>query len=676
MYFAANAEGTKNESFISSFEKDILKIFRNKDVSSEDRIGEYKKIVHKYEYNHYKYENKNDKISKSTEAKDDDGTSDDDFQLHDPNRVDQTDDGATYSNDKKLNTFGSLDNKTNVINDFKFLNRQNNVKLEKKKRKKNNKENVNISDNKFKKKPLQSAITLTDPIEQIHLNNVIKEKFENNDNLTFLKDKNSQMSIESMPYMVSGNTEAVVNPNFIPNRSPISMFYDFDEDNKNVDKGKPFLDFLNRETPTEVKKKYNRKPTGIGKLIAKKHDNNTKKRMHAKTAKKHNNKGENRFPSKNPKIFQSKEKSKRKIGSDLDDDEIELETRRQIEMNLLNKYSDDNQVEQEIESNREIDFNSIIDNNNNQNNKNNELSNINSFLIHKLKKNQKPLKRLQSKYFLHNQQKDRNKKLKDKKSNKRKKYQLEQDSPNKKFKPTNLKLFNDDINDDSTSLLTDEDTSSTIVNLLIIFYLRLIVSFFKVEVKKDDFTDYRHKKFGYKSENRKFEDDLNDFSDYKHKKFGNRSERKKEIDALIDLSNYRHKKFDIISGDRLLKKDLNDIGEYNHKKFGKRSERNNVKEEGKITDLYDYRHKKFGNKSEKRTVEDDINNFDDYRHKKFGNKSEKRTVEDDINNFDDYRHKKFGNKSEKKTVEDDASHIDDYRHKKFAWTTYHFDNIN
>ena len=38
MYFTTNAEGTKNESFISSFEKDILKIFRNKDVSSEDRI--------------------------------------------------------------------------------------------------------------------------------------------------------------------------------------------------------------------------------------------------------------------------------------------------------------------------------------------------------------------------------------------------------------------------------------------------------------------------------------------------------------------------------------------------------------------------------------------------------------------------------------------------------------
>jgi hypothetical protein len=53
MYFSTNAEGTKTESFISSFEKDILKIFRNKEVSSEDRIGEYKKIVLKYEYNHY-----------------------------------------------------------------------------------------------------------------------------------------------------------------------------------------------------------------------------------------------------------------------------------------------------------------------------------------------------------------------------------------------------------------------------------------------------------------------------------------------------------------------------------------------------------------------------------------------------------------------------------------------
>jgi hypothetical protein len=49
MYFSTNAERTKNQSFISSFEKDILKIFRNKGVSSEDRIGEYKKIVHTYE---------------------------------------------------------------------------------------------------------------------------------------------------------------------------------------------------------------------------------------------------------------------------------------------------------------------------------------------------------------------------------------------------------------------------------------------------------------------------------------------------------------------------------------------------------------------------------------------------------------------------------------------------
>ena len=33
---------------------------------------------------------------------------DDDFQLQDPIRVDQTDDGATYSNDKKLKAIGIL----------------------------------------------------------------------------------------------------------------------------------------------------------------------------------------------------------------------------------------------------------------------------------------------------------------------------------------------------------------------------------------------------------------------------------------------------------------------------------------------------------------------------------------------------------------------------------------
>ncbi len=81
-------------------------------------MTDVKKIVHKYEYNHYQYENKNDLRSNSVETKDDEGTSEDDFQLHDPNRIDQTDDGATYSNDKKHNAFGFLDDKTNVVNDF------------------------------------------------------------------------------------------------------------------------------------------------------------------------------------------------------------------------------------------------------------------------------------------------------------------------------------------------------------------------------------------------------------------------------------------------------------------------------------------------------------------------------------------------------------------------------
>jgi len=62
--------------------------------------------------------------------------------------------------------------------------------------------------------------------------------------------------------------------------------------------------------------------------------------------------------------------------------------------------------------------------------------------------------------------------LKDKKTKTRKKYQLEEDSPNKKFKVTDLKLFNDDENDDEHTLWTDEETSSTIVNLLIIFKSR------------------------------------------------------------------------------------------------------------------------------------------------------------------------------------------------------------
>ncbi len=104
---------------------------------------------------------------------------DDDFQLQDPIRVDQTDDGATYSNDKKLKAIGILGAKTNVVNDFKFLKRTNNVEVEKKKRKKNDNENVNkLIKNTFKKESTQSATILMVPIEKIHLNNIKEEKFK------------------------------------------------------------------------------------------------------------------------------------------------------------------------------------------------------------------------------------------------------------------------------------------------------------------------------------------------------------------------------------------------------------------------------------------------------------------------------------------------------------------
>jgi hypothetical protein len=470
MYFTTNAEGTKNESFISSFEKDILKIFRNKDVSSEDRIGEYKKIVQKYEYNHYQYENKNDKISNSVETKDDEGTSEDDFQLHDPNRIDQTDDGATYSNDKKFNAFGILDNKTNVVNDFKFLKRYN-VKGEKKKRKKKDKENVNKHENNFQIESMQTPISQTDTIEQIHLNNIRSEKFENNDNLTFLDDKKSHFNLESMPFMVADNTAALVSPNYNPNPSPISMYYDFEEDDKDVDKRKTSLVDLNRKEAKLGKTKQKRKPTGIGKQIAKNHDNKSKKRAQVHLAKKLNNNNKNRFHIETPKPLKLQVKSKRKRESDLDDDEIELETRRQTEMNLLNKNTCDNLDENDIKTNRLVELNSNNDENDNHTrelNKNKKDNPLNSILIQKFKKNKKPLKRLRTKQCFSNQEKDRNRKFKDKKSNKRKKYQLEEDYPNKKFKVTDLKLFYDENNEDDHTFLTDEDTSSTIVNLKII----------------------------------------------------------------------------------------------------------------------------------------------------------------------------------------------------------------
>lgn len=164
-------------------------------------------------------------------------------------------------------------------------------------------------------------------------------------------------------------------------------------------------------------------------------------------------------------------KSKRKRESDLDDDEIELETRRQTEMNLLNKNTCDNLDENDIKTNRLVELNSNNDENDNHTrelNKNKKDNALNSILIQKFKKNKKPLKRLRTKQCFSNQEKDRNRKFKDKKSNKRKKYQLEEDYPNKKFKVTELNLFDDENNKDDHTFLTDEDISSTIVNLKII----------------------------------------------------------------------------------------------------------------------------------------------------------------------------------------------------------------
>jgi hypothetical protein len=46
------------------------------------------------------------------------------------------------------------------------------------------------------------------------------------------------MSMEGTPYMVSENTTSVVNPSIIYNTSPISMYYDFDDNDKIIDKRK------------------------------------------------------------------------------------------------------------------------------------------------------------------------------------------------------------------------------------------------------------------------------------------------------------------------------------------------------------------------------------------------------------------------------------------------------
>ena len=365
-------------------------------------------------------------------------------------------------------------------------------------------------------KNLPSSVSQSLPIDHILSNNIKKEKFENNDNLTFISDKNSMLSFENTPYIVTENSR--VNPYTTPDRSPISMYYDFDNDNDSDER----VD--QRKEPLTVKKKqFVRKPTGIEKDRNRRHDAKFRKRFPKKSLLK-----------QDKKPLKSKERKKRKKGSDLDDDEMDLETRRQIEMNsnnndneqesnklnslkdnvnrnnnnideynnkvlsnlnniLLNKLkasqkpvkrlqAKTNSLQNESDNEPEIskdgqeekkELNSINVNNVQKNNnkkkiqsdnlKHNLLSGLNNILIQKFKKknNQKTIKRLRSKHFLTDQERQKKKKLKDKKSNKRKKYGDEKvEYPNKKFK--------ENLSDE-----TDEDSSSTIVplnNIIIVIF--------------------------------------------------------------------------------------------------------------------------------------------------------------------------------------------------------------
>ena len=66
------------------------------------------------------------------------------------------------------------------------------------------------------------------------------------------------LSFENTPYLVTENSR--VNPYTTPDRSPISMYYDFDNDNDSDER----VD--QRKEPLTVKKKqFVRKPTGIEK---------------------------------------------------------------------------------------------------------------------------------------------------------------------------------------------------------------------------------------------------------------------------------------------------------------------------------------------------------------------------------------------------------------------------
>ena len=87
MYFTtAGKKSSSRQTLIESFEKEIVKIFNNKHLSSEERIQEYKKIVSKYEHFHLKNKNKNDKMENFNNEIEN-GMAAVTFQLQDVNRV-------------------------------------------------------------------------------------------------------------------------------------------------------------------------------------------------------------------------------------------------------------------------------------------------------------------------------------------------------------------------------------------------------------------------------------------------------------------------------------------------------------------------------------------------------------------------------------------------------------
>ena len=113
---------------IESFEKEIVKIFNNKYLSSEERIREYKKIVSKYEHFHLKNKNKNDKMENfNTEIEN--GMAAVTFQLQDVNRVaEESLPGPNNSNDG-VNAHSTVDTNT-PLEDFAFAPQRSEINIE------------------------------------------------------------------------------------------------------------------------------------------------------------------------------------------------------------------------------------------------------------------------------------------------------------------------------------------------------------------------------------------------------------------------------------------------------------------------------------------------------------------------------------------------------------------